>query len=275
MDDNLQQHLDNLMTKGNTSNLKIIEYGIDFQVVMEYWRLMRQHKEKLSDEVRNAQSKELYQLPKEEQKVLLTHLGRSGVVADYRLLEDFMENVDSEEMKKWAIVALQHCRIHIENDLLDDPIGFIATGLGGKGSKIRYYFVLIATEELRPVMVSEIEASYQEIVGGFDAEIEEVRQLNDYIIVKILCPLNVRLAKIIEIGKENYPFLSDDYIATNMITPDEEMIKDWIANKKKSSMDIAEALKNLEFDDDDDFLDFDDDDNFDDDDDDGDNDFRL
>jgi len=122
---------------------------------------------------------------------------------------------------------LQHCRVYLENDLLDDPIGFIATGLGGKGQKIRYYFVLMSNEELSEVMVNEVEANYKEQVQEYNAEIEEVRQLNNYIIFKILCPITVKLSDIVNDGMRNYPFLDEDYLATNMVNPNEKMIEEW------------------------------------------------
>lgn len=235
MEDNLQQRLQNLLKKGESADFKIIEYGIDFNVVRAYWALLNQNREDLDSDVKANQSENIHELSSEEQKKLLTHLGRSGEVKDYRTIERFLEETHEEEMKKWTVVALQHCRIHLENDLLDEPVGFIATGLGGKGMKIRYYFVLISNEELKPVMVSEIEANYREIVTEFDAEIEEVRQLSNYIIIKILCPINVPLSKIVEYGMENYPFLNDDYIATNMAVPDAGMIQDWINDKNSDA----------------------------------------
>ena len=227
MNENLQNRIENLLKGGSAHDLKVIEYGIDFNVVRQYWRLITKNREKLGQEELNERAENILTLPSEDQKELLAQLGKSGTVPSYRAIEKYMNDVDNEEMGKWAVVALQHCRIHVENDLLDEPIGFIATGLGGKGMKIRYYFVLASHEPLRQVMIDEVEANYREIVKEFDAEIEEVTQLDNYISVRILCPIRVKLREVVERGLENYPFLKEDYIATNMTKPNMKMIDRW------------------------------------------------
>ena len=72
---------------------------------------------------------------------------------------------------------------------MDEPIGFIATGLGGKGQKIRYYFVLFSKEPLREVMIDEIAANYREVAKRYDAEIESVEQIGNQISIGLLCPM--------------------------------------------------------------------------------------
>lgn len=234
MNENLQNKIDSLLQDGNVSDFKVIEFGIDFEVVKEYWELVNTLKEKLSPELLKEKAEKIHALTVEDQKELLSHLGRSGSIESYRNLERLMEEFEEEDMKKWAIVALQHCRVHLENDLLDEPIGFIATGLGGKGSKIRFYAVLFSKEPLRPAMISEIEASFRENAPDFNIDIETVETLDDCILVKMLCPLNMQLSEIVDISIENYPFIKEDYIATNMTKPTKELIKEW-KNKKENN----------------------------------------
>ena len=234
MDEEIRNKIDSLM-KGNSREFKVIEFGIDFRVVQQYLKLMASNKEKLSPQLLEEKTNQLNDLDKEEQKEVLTHLARSGSVTSYRALEAFMNTQEDEEMQKWAIVALQHCRMHLENDLLDEPVGFIATGLGGKGLKIRYYFVLQSKEELRKIILDEVIYQYENISTNYNAEIEAIEPFENFIRVKILCPINVQLSELIEEGLEHLPFLVDNFVATNVTKPTLEKMKEWM--KKKNGKD--------------------------------------
>lgn len=230
MNEEIRNKIDALM-KGKSDDFKVIEFGIDFDVVKQYMKLMASNREKLSVEELEEKIEQLNDLDVEEQKEALTHLARSGSVASYRTLESFLENEENEEMKKWAMVALQHCRMHLENDLLDKPIGFIATGLGGKGTKVRYYFVLQSKETLRKVILDEVVYQYQNIAPTYDVEIEEIEQVEDFISIKVLSPINVQLTELIEEGLENLPFLVDNFVITNVMKPTLEKMKEWMSKK--------------------------------------------
>ena len=230
MKEEIQHRIDELM-KGKSNDFKVIEFAIDFQVVQEYLKLIASSTEELSPQSLEEKANHLQGLDISEQKELLTYLARSGSVPSYRTLELFMENEEKEEMKKWAVVALQHCRLRLENDLLDESVGFIATGLGGKGSKIRYYFVLESKEPLRKVILDEVIYQYKNIAPTYHAEIAEVEQLEDFISIKILCPINAQLSDLIEEGLAKLPFLVDNFVATNIVRPTLEKIKEWL-NKK-------------------------------------------
>ena len=216
----------------------MIEFGIDFQIVQQYMKLMASNTEKISPQLLEEKTNQLNDLEIDEQKEMLTHLARSGSVTSYRALENFMENHKNEEMQKWAVVALQHCRMHLENDLLDEPIGFIASGLGGKGMKIRYYFVLQSKETLRKIILDEVIYQYQHIAPTYDAEIEEIEQFENFILVKILCPINSELSELIEDGIRNLPFLVDNFVATNVMRPTLEKMKEWMSKKNDEDENI-------------------------------------
>ncbi len=234
MNENLQNKIDSILDGRNMEDFKVIEFGIDFEVVKEYWKLVNTLKEKISPDLLKERFEKIHTFSIEDQKELLSHLGRSGSIESYRSLERFMDKVEGEEMTKWAVIALQHCRVHLENDLLDEPIGFIATGLGGKGSKIRFYAVLFSKEPLRPAMISEIEASFRENAPDFNIDIEEVETLENCILVRMLCPLNMQLSEIVDVSIEDYPFIEEDYIATNMAKPTLKLIEEWKEKKNNS-----------------------------------------
>ena len=230
MDQKIKDRIDALL-KGKLDDIKVIEFGIDFQVVQKYMKLMASKTEKLSPQLLEEKINEFSYLDIDEQKEVLIHLARSGSIASYRALEAFMENEESEEMQKWTIIALQHCRMRLENELLDEPIKFIATGLGGKGLKLRYYYVLESKETLRKVILDEVIYQYQNIAKSYDAEIESIEQFEDFILVKILCPIKVQLSELIEEGLENLPFLVDNFVATNVMRPTLEKMKERMSKK--------------------------------------------
>ena len=247
MDENLQKKIDDLIKKGGTQDFKVIEFGIDFDVVREYWQKITKIKEPLLPESLAEISEQILTLPEEEQKDVLAQLGKSSTIASYRTIERYMDEASDKTLKKWAVVALQHCRIHLENDLLDEPIGFIATGLGGKGKKIRYYFVLFSKETLKEVMLNEIAANYREIAKKYDAEIESVEQIGNQISIGLLCPMKVQLSEIVEKGIEFYPFLEEHYIATNMQKPDELLIQKWLREKNESQKEKEKEQEARDF----------------------------
>lgn len=233
MNENLENKI-NSMLEGKPKDIKVIEFGIDFNVVKSYLKLMASLPSPLDESEIVEQSKNINELSETEQQKLLAQLAQQGSVPAYRTIEAFMESAEGE-MKKWGIVALQHCRMQVENDLLDEPVGFIATGLGGKGSKIRYYMVLKSNEALRTVMVEEVEYQYKKIMADYDSELEEVEQLEDYILIKMLCPFKTQPAELVEEGLPLVPFLSNKFVVTNMMKPTLEKIEVWMKKKNRKS----------------------------------------
>ena len=59
----------------------------------------------------------------------------------YRTIEKFFKQT-GQELNAWSALALRECRMLLENELLEEERGFISTGLGGKGKRIRYCFVI-------------------------------------------------------------------------------------------------------------------------------------
>lgn len=237
MNDDLSNRLNEMLQNGSATDFKVIEAGIDFTVVKEYWTLIQAHPEVWNEQQLEDGAAQLLNTDTDTERILLTHLGRSGSVAAYRALEKYVDSVTDEWQRKWGVIAMQHCRVKLENELLDEPIGFIATGLGGKGSKIRYYFVLLTNESLTPIMVNEVEAFYREIAIEYEAEIEAVEQIDDFISVRLLLPVHGSLKALVQQGVEVYPFLEEDFIMTNMARPTRDLIDEWLTER-----DAAEEL---------------------------------
>ena len=137
--DKIQEMLGKLPEK-----LNILQEQIDINLQMEYFKAAQKNREK---PVKNIIGKKdlLFtgELTKAEKKWLLLQLASIDNVEAFRTIERFVKEGDPE-LREWAVLAFQESRMIIESSLLDENQVFISTGLGGKGSKLRYFIVLLS-----------------------------------------------------------------------------------------------------------------------------------
>ena len=118
--------------------------------------------------------------------------------------------------------ALMDIQIALESELSEEKQIYIATGLGGKGEKLRFY-VLMVSKGRKPFEEYQrniIEREFGYYFPKVDCEIEELRVDLDYVELLILMPIrsNVQqiLTKIIVDCNEYGGFLSDIYTISNV-----------------------------------------------------------
>lgn len=137
----------------------------------------------------------------------------------YRVIERFAAM--NTPLKKWATIALQQSRIKLQSDLLDDPGVFISTGLGGQGSLLRFFAVILykkaeVAEYQKSILKNEMEAAIRH-AGG---QMEEIKFLKSFTTVTMLMPLTAELPDILgEAVKECNQFgnfLNENMIITNV-----------------------------------------------------------
>jgi hypothetical protein len=75
--------------------------------------------------------------PLEAKREMLARLARCGTVHAYRAIEQYVKNPDPA-LAQWSKVALYECRMGLESELLEKPVGIISTGLGGAQHRLRY-----------------------------------------------------------------------------------------------------------------------------------------
>lgn len=167
-------------------------------------------------------------------KKTLTLLAHLGTITAYRQIEKYYENADPE-LKAWATLALQECRMFLESNLLDDSVGFIATGLGGLKDKIRFYFlVLPLTGAQFTAMQQEIiESELGHVAKNLNCILETFKPCNTFVGLTALLPHDVAVATFIETGikkcNELGDFVLEHYYVTNQNIPDEAEINDIIS----------------------------------------------
>ena len=74
-------------------------------------------------------------------KRLLILLAHSATPRAYRIIERYLKNPD-RELRDWALLTLQECLTMLESAILEESRGMISTGLGGSGSRLRYFLLI-------------------------------------------------------------------------------------------------------------------------------------
>jgi len=134
----------------NPNRLNIIEEQIDLDIQMNYFKRSGMLKKQVVtlDEVL-AKVPVLYDADArlEEKRDILILLASFEDIETFRLLEKY-KNDAVGEIKLWASMAYRESKLLLESSLLeDDEQILISTGLGGKGTKLRYFICLVHKNE--------------------------------------------------------------------------------------------------------------------------------
>ncbi|MGB9746576.1 MAG: hypothetical protein ACPLXM_06570 [Bacteroidales bacterium] len=219
-------------------NFSILEEQIDLDVQMEYFEFSRNMNHS-NDVLALPEKKELLYNPaadKSVKKEILARLAFSDEIEAFRLLQAYVRHGD-EELRDWAILAMQECRVLIESKLLDENQIFISTGLGGKGFKLRYFIVLLLRPNKRmtplreKIILNETEAIFKK----HTIDTESVRFAGRFVTLLVMIPLDITIRSVFDeiISVCNYygNFLQEDFVVTNVrILTDSEIKK---FNRKK------------------------------------------
>lgn len=128
-------------------HLSVLEDQIDIELQLEYFESSKRIKneKRIGSPLEETSNlfKNDYSL--EYKKNLLTRIASLEKVEAYRIIEKYLREGD-EELKCWALLALQENRMLLESRLLDENHVFISTGLGGRGQRLRYFVVIFGNE---------------------------------------------------------------------------------------------------------------------------------
>jgi hypothetical protein len=173
----------------------IIDQRIPMDVQVQYFKraeLVRSGDKQLTDEEFEAFREALYDKtpsPERDMEYMLTKLAVSGEVKAFRLLEDYAKRADPE-VADWANMALVDSRITIEADLLDEKPVLISTGLGGKGEKMRFYVLIVASgdEPLQQYQREAVTREFDFAMPAEDCEIERMTVGDLHVEMLVLIP---------------------------------------------------------------------------------------
>lgn len=231
----------------NPQGLNIIEEQIDLDIQMNYFKrsgMLKKHVFSF-DEI-------LEKLPilydpdarLEEKRDELICLASFDNVEAFRILEKFKEESEGE-IKLWAAMAYRESKMLLESSLLDEDQILISTGLGGKGTRLRYFVCLVHRNEEPYTDVQEklIREEFESSAERSEAEIESLVFENQYVKVSILIPINASVKSVvdpvIEVGEEFGDFIDEHVIITNVRTFTNDEIND-IVHDVMSEDDIID-----------------------------------
>lgn len=220
--DKVYNKIQHLINKGDAT-ISVLEDQIDVELQLDYFNFSKQtinklNKEEVLDEVYllNESGVDL-----EKKKEILSSLAKIDNPEAYRAIESY-KDVVGEELKQWTTLALQESKMVLETSLLGKAPIFISTGLGGKGDKLRYFLVLVNKENegfatwQKDLVNKELQFDLKHNEG----ELEEVKFLDDKVIVCFLIPISVNVKEIINQIISNCnefgDFLLKSFIVTNV-----------------------------------------------------------
>lgn len=216
--------------KSIPNEFRVIENQINSECIDEYYQLLEKlEKDNQVNELMNSERWNNLQAEKPSKELLVT-LSEIGDVKSYRKIEEIIKNKDFE-INEFALVALKFARLNLENQLSDEPIGFISSKLGGKENKLRYYFAIKSVEKINQEKELIILKELHKICKRKDSEFEEIENHSNYVLIKILVSIDFAIGNVIEELINKCPFVDKEYLCTNIEKPTNEFINKWIRNE--------------------------------------------
>ncbi len=216
-------------------NFSILEEQIDLDLQIEYFEFSRNFKKTRTPGNVSGVKENLFdsRYSLDGKKELLVQLACLEEVEAYRAIEKYLQEPDAE-LKDWAILAFQESRMLLRSKLLDENQVFISTGLGGKGSKLRYFIVLINSfdKSFDEFQQKLIRTEFDFFLNHYEAELEEVRFMNKYCSLLAVVPIKASIREVFKTAitecNQYGGFIRQNFIVTNVKTLNYEEIRDFV-----------------------------------------------
>jgi hypothetical protein len=223
-------------------SFSILEEQIDIDLQMEYFEISRLVKKDLDEERVIGEKDEIFNFGKDKRfrKALFAKLASLENVEAYRIIEKYLKE-EHQELRNWAVLALQESRMLLESKLLEENQVFISTGLGGKGSKLRYFVVLILKkgDEFSELQKKIVRNEFELMLKKNDAEIEELEFMETFATLLAILPLKVSLKDVfreaIEECNQYGDFLKANFIVTNVRILNQQEIHDFLEKQERTN----------------------------------------
>ncbi len=235
--------------RNNPNNFQIVEEQVDIDLQFEYFNISK--KERLAGTVDEilAKSHLIFDPATEieEVKRILVQLAALDSVEALRTIERYCETATGT-MYSWAYLAKKESKLILESSLLDEKQILISTGLGGKGSLLRYFIVLISREgnEFSESQKKIISNEFEYILGKNHSTVEKISFESKYSQIVSLIPLNVSIKNTLKSAVEECNhyggFLEQNFLVTNVKILSLEEIEQFLNDNSKSEINPAEEL---------------------------------
>ncbi len=215
----------------------MVEEGIDMRIQKEYLEYSHSFdRGELSEEQTLELGSMLFNtnLPFDGKKRVLGLLAHLETILAYRQIEKYVNTPDNDELKQWAVMALQECRMFLESELLEENTGILLSGLGGKGDRMRYYCMVFLFDDntFSKKQMKMVLDEFHIVCKDHRSVVEASNPAENYIGMTLLIPLDVAVGTVIESGinkcNEMGEFVFEHYYVTNQNIPDESEIDEII-----------------------------------------------
>lgn len=207
----------------------VTETELDQATYQEYQSVVEKIGEKSGYDVRLAADL-LYEstTPMARKKEVLVRLARGATTEAYRLLQEYLEAPDAG-MAEWGKIALYECQMLLTDAMLDEGVGLISTGLGGKGNRLRYIVAIgIACPDLADDQRALIARTIREVCERHDSELEDLQITASHLKMTVLIPMDTApadpLEEVIKRINADEELLYVGYMITNVRAPSDEEI---------------------------------------------------
>ncbi|MEI6140290.1 MAG: hypothetical protein WCP85_13565 [Mariniphaga sp.] len=230
-DENLKK-----MSVGIPENFEILQEGIDIESLNEYAGYSHSFdRGKLSDKETINLGRALIEkkLPIEARKKILVLLAHLGTIEACRQIEKYSHSPDND-LKHWTLLALQECRMFLESSIMDESVGYISSGLGGHGNRMRYYFFVLPLigASFTQIQKDVIKSEFEMICSVLNSIVENIDFSEIFMGFTVLVPMDVAVGTLIELGinkcNELGEFVFEYYYVGNTNIPDQKEIEEII-----------------------------------------------
>ncbi|MEA3444750.1 MAG: hypothetical protein U9R19_08505 [Bacteroidota bacterium] len=230
-----------------SGNVNVLEQQIDIELQMEYFKTSKKYRKFEPEDILKRKD-ELFsdEIPVDEKRKLLVQLASIDDVEAFRAIEKYNKLPD-KDLQNWSVMALQESRMIIESSLLDENQVFISTGLGGKGSKLRYFVVLIhqKKENFSKIQQKLVSSELDYSLSKYNGELESIVFSDHYAKLLTVVPISAPLQKLFQdaIHEANQigDFIMENFIVTNVKQLSDTEITDFLT-KPPENIDNIEDM---------------------------------
>ena len=229
----LPKNIQEKIAKGDYEGLNIIEEQIDLNLQMNYFKrsgMLKKHVVTFDEVLEKVPLLYDPDVRLEEKRDILVFLALESNPEAFRIIEKY-KNDAVGELKLWAAMAYRECKMLLESSLMDEDQILISTGMGGKGTNLRYFVCFLHKDDIpfNEVETRILQGEFISAINNNGCEVE-VSEFNGCLFSStVLIPLDVVVSNVIkevvdgcvEMGN----FLSEKLIVTNVraLTNDEIM----------------------------------------------------
>lgn len=235
------------LLKSGKNTISVLEEQVDVELQMEYFDMSKKLYDDLDKKAIISQKDQLLspEASVDEKKELLSSLAKIDDPVAFRTLEAYRDKPDTG-LEQWSKMAFQESKMVLETSLLGEAPIFVSTGMGGQGSSLRYFIVLVANKDVE-LEKWQIELVTKEIDFVFDkvnGTLEKLDVQEDMFMITGLLHLSLNIkdtiTDIVQECNQMGNFLMDSFIVTNVKKLEIEEIREMVQHARKDNEDNLE-----------------------------------